>query len=92
MIIPYRFQLRRTKGWRMPTGGRSCARPSRWGNPFTGPDAVERFRLYLRNNPDVVYAAQCEDLAGVPLGCWCGLDQNCHVDVWLEVLNHEFSP
>jgi len=31
---PKRIQLRRTKGWRMPAGAVSVARPTRWGNPF----------------------------------------------------------
>lgn len=29
---PVRFRLSRAKGWRMPEGGRSVARPTRWGN------------------------------------------------------------
>lgn len=33
-----RFMLSRRKGWRMPEGGVSCARPSRYGNPW----ALER--------------------------------------------------
>lgn len=32
--MPSGFQLSRSKGWRMPAGGISVARPSRWGNPF----------------------------------------------------------
>lgn len=31
---PQRLQLRRTKGWRLPDGACSVARPTRWGNPF----------------------------------------------------------
>lgn len=30
----YRFQLSRRKGYRMPEGGRSVARPSLWGNHY----------------------------------------------------------
>ncbi|WP_229681246.1 DUF4326 domain-containing protein [Neoroseomonas lacus] len=29
---PRRIQLRRTKGWRMPEGAVSVARPTKWGN------------------------------------------------------------
>lgn len=29
-----RFRLSRAKGWKMPAGSVSCARPGRWGNPF----------------------------------------------------------
>lgn len=31
---PQRIQLRRTKGWRLPAGAVSVARPTRWGNPY----------------------------------------------------------
>lgn len=31
---PQGIQLRRTKGWRLPAGAVSVARPGRWGNPF----------------------------------------------------------
>lgn len=32
--MPRRVQLSRRKGWRMPPGAVSVARPTRWGNPF----------------------------------------------------------
>jgi hypothetical protein len=32
--VPERIQLRRTKGWRLPPGAMSVARPTRWGNPY----------------------------------------------------------
>ncbi|MFL6864084.1 MAG: DUF4326 domain-containing protein [Allosphingosinicella sp.] len=32
--MPFRVQLRRTRGWRKPLGVIVCARPARWGNPF----------------------------------------------------------
>lgn len=32
--MPERIQLRRARGWRLPPGAVSVARPSRWGNPF----------------------------------------------------------
>lgn len=31
---PYRVQLRRTKGWRLPPNTTVVSRPTRWGNPF----------------------------------------------------------
>lgn len=34
MSEPQRIQLRRVKGWRMPSTAVSVARPTRWGNPF----------------------------------------------------------
>ena len=33
-IVPYRFQLSRAKGWRMPLNSRSVSRPGVFGNPF----------------------------------------------------------
>lgn len=32
--MPDRIQLKRTKGWRLPEGAASVARPTKWGNPF----------------------------------------------------------
>lgn len=43
--MPERIQLRRTKGWRLPDGARSVARPTKWGNPWalgTSDDGVAR--------------------------------------------------
>jgi hypothetical protein len=39
--VPERIQLRRTKGWRIPPGAVSVARPGRWGNPFRVGDNLE---------------------------------------------------
>lgn len=41
MSGPQRVQLRRTKGWRLPQGTVSVARPSIYGNPFTIEKAIE---------------------------------------------------
>lgn len=38
---PMRIQQRRTRGWRMPPGSRSVARPTRFGNPFTAAARLE---------------------------------------------------
>lgn len=53
--MPKRIQLRRTKGWRLPTGTVVVSRPTRWGNPFTlwtVPDAVELYRRWLAGEVD----------------------------------------
>jgi hypothetical protein len=34
MAEPTRIQLNRTKGWRLPAGAVSVARPTKWGNPW----------------------------------------------------------
>jgi len=46
-----RIQRKRTKGWRMPDNAIYVGRPSKWGNPFTGPDAVEKYKLALKRFP-----------------------------------------
>ncbi len=33
-MSPQRIQLSRKKGWRLPEGAVSVARPTKWGNPF----------------------------------------------------------
>lgn len=49
--VPYRVQLSRRRGWRMPPHTVSVARPSRWGNPYRiGPNydafaCVRQFRI-----------------------------------------------
>jgi len=46
-MSPKRIQRRRTKGWRMPEDAVYVGRPSRWGNPFRGPQAVGSFRAFV---------------------------------------------
>ena len=86
-----RFQLKRTRGWRMPPNGIKVARPSKWGNPYRvelyGRErAIELYRQHLAEHPELVAAAR-QELAGHDLGCFCRLDQACHADVLLEVAN-----
>jgi hypothetical protein len=42
--VPERIRLSRAKGWKMPDGAVSVARPTKWGNPFRlrTPDALMR--------------------------------------------------
>ena len=84
--MPVRIQRQRTKGWRKPKGAICVSRPSRWGNPFTGPRPVSRFREYaehrLLSEPDWL-----EPLRGHDLACFCRLDYPCHADILLELAN-----
>lgn len=106
MSAPFRFQLKRgIKGWRMPEGGASVARPAgpnRFGNPYltlpkgpyTNQEAVDLFAQMLRDHPDGggVYPSVAvirARLAGRPLGCFCKLDQPCHADVLIDVANSQ---
>jgi hypothetical protein len=64
-------------------------RPGPWGNPFKiGPDGtrlevIEKYRVWLRGQPDLVARARVE-LRGKMLGCWCA-PQRCHGDVLADV-------
>lgn len=97
--MPERFQLSRARGWRMPDGAVSVARPRKWGNPFKVgepgvPDretAVERFRMLaagvivLDGKPYPF--DEIEELRGLDLGCWCDMGGPCHGDVLIELAN-----
>jgi len=99
---PVRLQLSRKKGFNLQAYSRAvnglpavnCARPSRWGNPFTvkryGRDeAVAKFRDYIGhpNSPLEFEFADIAELRGKNLACYCPPDAACHVDVLLEYAN-----
>jgi hypothetical protein len=87
MAAPERIQLRRSKGWRMPTNTVKVDRTTKWGNPFVpgepapfGPtkgeivaDKRHAFVLYRSIAPlnDKLVAAARTELAGKNLACWC---------------------
>lgn len=96
---PRRIQLSRKRGWKLPAGAVSVARPHRYGNPFivgtpsnggniTREQAVDQFRQALDDGRLQFTVAEVKrELRGTTLGCWCALDQPCHADVLLEVAN-----
>ena len=43
--MPIRIQRKRTKGWKMPPNTVYVGRPTKWGNPFKGEDAVKYYKL-----------------------------------------------
>jgi hypothetical protein len=45
--MPNRIQRQRTAGWRMPEGAVYVGRPTKWGNPFIGPGAVDAYRRWI---------------------------------------------
>lgn len=47
--IPTRVQRRRKKGFRLPPNSVCITRETGWGNPFINEQAIEAFRLWLRN-------------------------------------------
>ena len=94
---PKRIQLSRRKGWRLPPGAITVARPGPWGNPFrvgdAGPDgrviasrdeAVVLYRAHVVGPPE---GRAYVELRGHDLACWCPLDGPCHADVLLERAN-----
>lgn len=89
-----RVQLSRRKGYRKPENTVVVARPSRWGNPYPVERfgrglAVEGYRIafvegrLVRIKIDDVRV----ELAGKNLACWCPLDEPCHADVLLKIVN-----
>ena len=90
---PFRVQLSRRKGWRMPPNTVNVARPGRYGNPHligdcticgathTRAEAVAEFRAMLDDDP-MLRARLREELAGKNLACWCRIcdaqNNYCH--------------
>jgi hypothetical protein len=95
--MPRRIQLRRSKGWRLPEGARSVARPGPFGNPFpvarmgdpaAHSEAVETFRAWLMAPEQAGLRDRARrELRGRDLACWCAPSLPCHADVWLRVVN-----
>ena len=99
-----RVQLSRRKGWRMPPAAVKVDRSTRWGNPFrvgsthpehgyiaTSEQSVELFREYILSRPALLIEAR-RGLRGHDLACWCALNNPCHANVWLELVNETTSP
>lgn len=89
--MPQRTQRKRTKGWTMPPDTVYVGRPSRFGNPFTQATPEEMVALYrVWITGDSLSATMARRhlpaLRGKNLACWCQLDQPCHADVLLEMV------
>lgn len=93
---PKRVQRKRTRGWKMPENTVYVGRPTKWGNPFLGDDAADKFRaslMDLSNCPPYALKAMRlirdthRDLRGKNLACWCKDGQKCHADALLELAN-----
>ena len=91
--MPVRIQRKRTKGWKMPENCVYVGRPTKWGNPFKGEDAVYNYWTWIS---DMVIrhgtmkpryeALGIHELRGKNLACWCPLDKECHADVLLSLV------
>lgn len=85
----------------LPEGVRWVGRPTVWGNPhrpgdsvcIDAADAVAKYRWtwrYFFDHPELgqQFRSQIAELAdAVGLACACPLDQPCHVDVLLELID-----
>jgi len=99
--MPHRVQRKREAGWRMPPDTIYVGRPTQWGNPW-GPDGflnkrerVEAFerraRRFKQSDPDG-FEVWIAPLRGMNLACWCDLDNLCHADVLLKLLEETSPP
>lgn len=85
---PVRVQLRRTKGWRMPTNTVKVSRPSPYGNYAGSTRADYEQDIAEMSNADrSFFMDRVAELRGKNLACWCRLDQPCHADVLLQLAN-----
>lgn len=62
--VAERVQLKRTRGWRLPPGAMSVARPTIWGNPFRPGDTLrypfdETFGPVVRDRAHAVEVFAC---------------------------------
>jgi len=90
---PQRIQRSRSRGWRMPPDTIYVGRPSKFGNPFRVEEhgreqAIAMYEEWLQRaeNEPLLRKAR-EVLKGKNLGCWCRLDDPCHADVLLRLVN-----
>jgi hypothetical protein len=60
---PRRLQLSRRKGWRLPPGAMSVARPTKWGNPFRVRGAADGWTVYDDGTGKVVARAASKEAA-----------------------------
>ncbi len=94
--MPSRIQVRRKKGFRLPPDTVYVGRPTKWGNPFrpgaavTAKKAVAKYRAYLMDSGDLLFALS--ELRGRNLACWCKPNEPCHADVLLELANRGTRP
>ncbi len=81
----------------MPENTVSVTRPGKWGNPFSGEGAAEKFRAAFMNpNTEMTHEQRKRmriirdlhrDLNGKNLACWCKPGEPCHADALLEFSN-----
>lgn len=87
----------------MPRNTVYVGRPTEWGNPYrvgvlsedslypvSQEQAVAFYKKRLERNkafrPDI-WEYKVKRLKGKNLACWCALDEPCHADALLELVN-----
>ena len=98
--MPTRIQLQTRHGWRKPQGTVVVTATSKWANPWrlgpttTRESIVDAYRRWLLGHMGddflqerQVVMASLPELRGRDLACWCPLDEPCHADVLLEIVN-----
>lgn len=91
MTTTTRAQRQRVKGWRKPANAIICDRTSKYGNPHKvaelGRDeALWRFRVYFNAKSAAEQTAILDALEGHTLLCFCALDEACHVDYYIQLI------
>lgn len=97
-----RIQRSREKGWKQPKGCRFVGRGTPWGNPFIVGEYDERWGLVTQDLAVSLFSQQVDLIAlrhGMTtekwleplrqyemLSCFCSLDERCHADVLIELL------
>lgn len=92
-----RIQRKRTRGWRMPSTAKYIGRPTKWGNPYkigelgllTREAVLNAYEKWVRQTIHEEDSHFLDPLKGKDLVCFCSLDQSCHADVILKILNEQ---
>lgn len=84
---PERLQRRRVKGYRLPPGTVCVTRQTKWGNPYRGPNAADKYRATLATWSPGQLNEFLAPLRGKNLACFCPIGAPCHADVLLELAN-----
>ena len=90
---PHRVQFRRTKGWQKPANTVVVCRPSKFGNPYPvekygREKAIAMYEEWIQGpEGEPLLQEARQTLLGKNLGCYCSLDERCHADVLLHLVN-----
>lgn len=76
---PRRIQLRRTKGWRLPAGAVSVARPGPWGNPYRAIRRSDGWRVECSPRHDPAFKPRFAESERAALEVVCALYRD-----WVE--------